>query len=179
MDLFDFVDDEREGIDIEIDGLTDCLIEIATGEMFSTEYHLRTTPIPRAEHKGWNFTWSRVDPRCDVYELFLENDPVVQGRIAVIPQKDYVEGIWIESAPHNMKHNDIQGKFRGVGGHLFAIGCQASIDNGTNGFLAFTAKTNLVDHYRDMMGAKQIGNSLRMYIDEAAAQVLIEKYMKK
>lgn len=55
MDLFDFVEDEREGregIDIEIDDLTDCLIEIATGEMFSTEYHLRTTPISRYEEVG-------------------------------------------------------------------------------------------------------------------------------
>ena len=179
MNLFDFVGDEREGVDIEIDALTDCLIEIETGEMFPTEYHLRTTPILRAEHKGWNFTWSRVDPRCDVYELFIENDPVVQGRIALIPQKDCVEGVWIESAPHNLKHGNVPGKFQGVGGHLFAIGCQASIDNGTDGYMAFTAKSGLIKYYRDVLGAQQIGNSLRMFVDEVVARTLIDKYMRK
>jgi hypothetical protein len=29
----------------------------------------------------------------------------------------------------------------------------------------FVAKTELIEHYKEMLGAKQIGNTQRMYID--------------
>ena len=45
--------------------------------------------------------------------------------------------------------------------------------------MVFTAKTGLINYYRDVLGAKQIGNSLRMYIDEVVAQMLIDKYMRQ
>lgn len=81
----------------------------------------------------------------------------------------------METAPHNFSHN---GKYTGVGGHLFAIACKMSMDAGCDGFVAFTAKNNLIEHYKETLGAKVISGQ-RMYIDDNAAKVLIEKYLER
>ena len=81
----------------------------------------------------------------------------------------------VESAPHNYGH---EGKYIGVGGHLFAIACQCSLESGCDGFVAFTAKSDLVEYYMRTLNAK-IFRGNRMYIDEEAAKVLIDKYIGK
>lgn len=81
----------------------------------------------------------------------------------------------VETAPHNYGHN---GKYEGVGGHLFAIACKASMDAGCNGVVAFTAKSSLVDYYKKLLHAVEIAPR-RMAILEDAAKILLDKYMKK
>ena len=78
----------------------------------------------------------------------------------------------VEAAPFNIGHD---GVFKGVGGHLFAIACKLSWDAGNEGFVQFTAKTNLVEHYRQTLGAKNIDEQT-MYIDSLAAIELIKRY---
>jgi len=48
---------------------------------------------------------------------------------------------------------------------------------GFEGFVAFDAKTKLIEHYKNVLNAKLIG-SQRMIIETAAASVLIGKYFK-
>ena len=71
-------------VDIVIDRITDCLIDTRTGQEVVTEYRLRETPIKSKDYKGWKFDWSITEKKgYDIYELFVKDDDVVQGRISV------------------------------------------------------------------------------------------------
>ena len=81
----------------------------------------------------------------------------------------------VEAAPFNVGHN---GRYKGVGAHLFAIACKLSWDVGNEGYVQFTAKTDLVEHYRQTLNAKNI-DWHTMYIDSYGAIELIRKYFKE
>jgi hypothetical protein len=80
----------------------------------------------------------------------------------------------VEAAPHNIGKN---GRYKGVGAHLFAIACKLSWDAGNEGYVQFTAKTDLVEHYTKTLGAHNI-DWHTMYIDSYGAVKLIKKYFK-
>lgn len=162
-------------VDILIDGLTDCLVERSTGKQVDTEYRLRTTPIKIKDYKGWKFDWGKTEKNgYNIYELFLKADNTVQGRISLKMDGGVADVEIVETAPHNYGH---KGKYEGVGAHLFAIACQVSMDEGCDGFVAFQSKTGLLAYYEEKLGAKRtIGQ--RMVIDERAAKILINKYIK-
>lgn len=164
-------------IDILIDELTDCLVERVTGSIVETEYRKRNTPIKPSEYRGWKFDW-RIPERNDyaIYELFLKNDKTVQGRIAVRIDGGVADVDIVESAPWNVGSETQQ--YIGVGGHLFAIACKLSLDANCDGFVAFTAKNNLINHYMETLNAKII-NDQRMYVDDQAAKILMEKYLER
>ena len=163
-------------IEIQIDELTDCLVERETGKLVDTYYEKRNAPIKPKDFKGWKFDWSKPEKNgYDIYELFLKDSKTVQGRIAYRVDGGVVDVDVVESAPQNIGHN---GKYEGVGGHLFALACQASFEAGCDGFVAFTSKTNLMEHYKESLGAEVIGGQ-RMCIDEKAARILTEKYLKR
>ena len=65
-----------------------------------------------------------------------------------------------------------------MGGHLFAIACKYSLDNGCDGYVAFTAKSNLIEHYKKELGAFLVMDR-RMCIEEKTAKMLIQKYINK
>lgn len=163
-------------VDILIDGLTDCLVRRSTGEQVETEYRMRTAPLKPIHYKGWNFDWSKTEKNgYNIYELFLAGDDIVQGRISLKIDGGVADVDIAETAPHNYGHS---GQYQGVGGHLFAIACQVSMEAGCDGFVAFTAKSNLITYYKKVLSA-QVARGQRMYIDETAANILIEKYIRK
>jgi hypothetical protein len=45
------------------------------------------------------------------------------------------------------------------------------------GFLSFTAKTKLIEHYERTLGAYHFGNHL-MILETKASSILVEKYFK-
>ena len=170
-------------IDISIDELTNCLISSETGEECDTEYRLVTRTISKNDAKmlkadGWKFDWSIPHQKgYEVYELLLKDTEELQGMIALkhIRSQYYTHVDILEAAPFNIGHD---GLYKGVGGHLFAIACKLSWDAGNEGFVQFTAKTNLVEHYRNTLGAKNI-DAQTMYIDSYGAITLIQKYFPK
>ncbi len=163
-------------VDILIDGITDCLIDTRTGEEVETEYRMRETPIRPKDYRGWKFNWSITEKSgYDIYELFLKDDDAVQGRISVKIDGGVADVDIVETAPHNYGHRGI---FTGVGAHLFAIACQVSLDAGYDGFVTFTSKSSLVEYYKEKLNAG-VFRDRRMYIDEEAAQILLDKYMRK
>ena len=163
-------------VSLVIDELTNCLIERRTGELVKTEYHLRSIPVRKKDYKDWNFNWSQTEINgYSIYELFVAGDSGVQGRISLKVSGGVVEVDIAESAPHNLGHT---GQYQGVWGHLFAIACQVSMEKGCDGVVAFTAKTGLIEHYRRTLNAKVI-HGQRMYIDEAAANILLDKYIRR
>ncbi len=52
------------------------------------------------------------------------------------------------------------------------------MESSCDGFVAFTAKSNLVEYYKRSLNAK-IAAGRRMYLDSEAATALINKYMRK
>ena len=80
----------------------------------------------------------------------------------------------LESAPFNIGQNKL---YEGVAGNLVAYACKVSFQKGFDGFVAFTAKTKLIEHYEKTLGAFHFKNQ-RMIIDSKAAKRLVEKYFK-
>lgn len=169
-------DDFKMQIDILIDELTDCLVKREDNTIVETEYRKLEDPIKKSSFKGWKFDWSKTQKEgYDIYELFVKGNPEVQGRISFKIDGGVADVDIVESNPHNVGK---QGKYIGVGGHLFAIACLFSLKSGCDGYVAFTSKTNLVAHYQEKLNA-QIIKGCRMYIDENAARVLINKYIER
>ena len=88
----------------------------------------------------------------------------------------------VEIAPFNNRHNPkniLKSKeYLGVGGHLFAEIARISFEKGYDGYVSFLAKTNLIEHYKKTLGAKQL-SYIEMYIDDEAAMKLVKKYYDK
>lgn len=101
----------------------------------------------------------------------------MQGRIALKHIRDqcYTHVDIVEAASFNV---GIRGKYKGVGAHLFAIACKLSWDAGNEGYVQFTAKTDLVAHYQKTLNAKMIDLHI-LYIDSYRAFELINKCFKE
>ena len=163
-------------VDIQIDKLTDCLIERESDSIVDTEYMERITTIKKKDFAGWKFDWSATQKNgYTVYELFVEDDDTVQGRISLKIDGGVADIDIVESAPHNYGHN---GKYIGVGGHLFAIACQISLEAGCDGVVAFTSKSDLVEYYKKELNAIEV-IPRRLVIFEDAAEILLDKYIRK
>lgn len=70
------------------------------------------------KHKSTKFNWSIPQKDgCEIYELFVNGDKTVQGRVAFkhIVTEGYTYLELIEAAPQNI---GILGVYEGVGGHL-------------------------------------------------------------
>jgi hypothetical protein len=162
-------------IDIFIDQLTPCLIERKTGNIINTTYkEIGKTDI-RTITKGWRFNWKEPFKQgYSIYGLMVHN--YIEGLIAFKAGEDCLDVGLVESNPLNVGSN---GTYYGVGAHLFAIAAVYSFKMGYEGYMRFTAKTNLIEHYRQHIFATQIGNSRDMYLDENSAKKLIDIYYKK
>jgi len=80
----------------------------------------------------------------------------------------------LESAPFNIGRSKL---YEGVPGNLVAYACKISFQNGFDGYLSFTAKTRLIEHYEKTLEAYHFGGHL-MIINTIAANKLIGKYFK-
>ena len=166
------------GLDFEIDKLTNSIENISTGEVFDTEI-VRLTEIDRKQiiKSDWQFDWIKElkDKTKAVYKLTTVNNPtIIQGLLSIEDNQDHIFMHLIESS----KFNKGKGKvYLGVPGNLVAYGCKGSVDKGYEGFLAFDAKTSLIKHYQESLGATYFRGQ-RMFIETSAAMKLISQYFK-
>ena len=172
-------------INIIIDELTNCLEVRKTGEIVETYYKKRRKKftdeeITKMHAEGWskNFNWKSVqDDSYQIYELRTKSDDELQGYVALKHQaKDYYTFVkLVESAPWNIGRKGI---YKGVGGHLFAIACKESWDNGNAGYVMFESKTDLVKHYMETLSATIMNARIpvKLLLDTRAAANLIQKY---
>ncbi len=165
-------------INIEVDKLTNSIENRITGDSFNTQ----VLPVNKDEVEklktGWSFDWllEFQSQTSKVYKLIVENNTnVIQGLISLNYKDSFVFIELIESADFNIGRNKV---YLGVAGNLFAFACKESWDNGNYGYVAFNSKTNLIEHYENTLGAKQIGNSNQMIIEPQEALILINKYYK-
>lgn len=159
-----------------IDKLTNSIENAITGEVFDTEFHrLVDTGVKHLVKKDWEFDWSeeiRAEVK-EVYKLTIKgNSNIIQGLLSLQVNQDHVFVFLVESAKFNRGKKKI---YLGVLGNLFAYACKRSLEEGLGGFVAYEAKTNLVEHFIEELEAIQIGKQ-RMYIGNPQAIKLIERY---
>lgn len=166
------------GLDFEIDKLTNSIENILTGEVFDTEIvKLNESDKKQIVKSDWQFDWINEvkDKTKAVYKLTTVNNPtIIQGLLSIEDKQDHIFMHLIESS----KFNKGKGKvYFGVPGNLVAYACKVSFDKGYEGFLAFDAKTTLIKHYEESLGATYFRGQ-RMFIETSAAIKLIAQYFK-
>ena len=168
---------ENIGIDIEIDELTNSIINVVTGDSFHTDVSRITKSDLKTITKknGWLFNWKLElkYPERDVFKLtIVNNEKIIQGLISLEVKSDHIYMHLVESAPFNKGKEKV---YAGVPGNLVAYACKLSFQRGHEGNVAFISKTQLVEHYIETLGAIHFGGRL-MIIDTKAAMKLINRY---
>lgn len=166
-------------IDIEIDILTNSIENVISGDSFQTDISLIVKNDLKTilKKKGWLFNWKTEYklPDRDVYKLTISGNPdIIQGLVSITERKDHVYMHLIESAPFNLGRDKV---YLGVPGNLVAFACRTSFHRGFDGYVSFTSKTQLIEHYEKTLGAINVGGHL-MVINTDAALQLIDKYYK-
>ncbi len=162
-----------------IDRLTNSILNTVSGDSFQTDViRLSISDLKLiTKKKGWNFNWKQEfdEIKKEVYKLTIVNNPsIIQGLLSVAIEQDHVFMNLLESAPFNIGKHKL---YEGVAGNLVAYACKISFQKGFEGFVSFTAKTKLIDHYEKTLGAFHFKNQ-RMIIDTQAARIIVEKYFK-
>ena len=165
--------------DFIIDRLTNSILNTISGDSFPTEVSILTKSDLKniTKKSGWNFNWKVEfkNEKSEQYKLTIVNNPnVIQGLLSITIENDHVFMDLLESAPFNIGQNKL---YEGVAGNLVAFACKLSFQKGFDGFIAFTAKTQLIKHYEKTLGAFHFKNQ-RMIIDTRASKRLVEKYFK-
>lgn len=169
---------------VDADELTPCLKDNLTGEIVDTE----VIPITRKsvlkkfnKHNGWYINWESLFDESEIYALVITGTYSIQGLIAVhndINSKTaFID--WAVASPENNTQIVPEKKYLGVGGHLFAIASQKSVEYGYDGAISgFAANKTLMSHYITEFGATPICilHEYQIFIDEAAANKIREVY---
>ena len=166
-------------LDFVVDKLTNSIQNTISGDSFITEVlRLTKSDLKQIVKKnGWNFNWKGelADNRKEVFKLtILNNSDIVQGLLSLTLESDHVYMHLLENAPFNIGEKKL---YEGVAGNLVAHACKLSFQQGFEGFVAFTAKTKLIEHYQKTLGAYTLGGH-RMIIPTDSAQILVDKYFK-
>lgn len=167
----------QPGLDFIVDKLTNSIENVVSGDSFPTDIILISAKDLSLVTKknGWLFDWKAEfkQPARDVYKLtIVNNQSIIQGLISLEIKPDHVYIHAVESAPFNRHKTKI---YAGVPGNLVAFSCKLSFQRGHEGNVSFLSKTQLVDHYIEILGAIHFGGRV-MIIDSLAAHKLINKY---
>ena len=166
-------------LDFEIDKLTNSIENTLSGEIFETEItKLSINQAKQIKEAEWGFEWHKElkEPANEVYKLTtLNNITIIQGLICFIDKGDHIFMPLIESAKFNKGKPKL---YRGVTGNLVAYACKISFERGYEGIVSFIAKSQLIEHYQQTLGAKRFGNSNRMFIDSKESHALVKQYFK-
>jgi predicted dithiol-disulfide oxidoreductase (DUF899 family) len=166
-------------LDFQIDRLTNSIRNTISGDSFPTDVSRVTKADLRqiTKKNGWSFNWKSEleDNTKEVYKLTITNNPnIIQGLLSFTVQPDHLYMDLLESAPFNRGRNKL---YEGVAGNLVAYACKVSFQQGFEGYISFTSKTKLIDHYKKTLGAVQFAGQL-LIINTIAANNLIDKYFK-
>ena len=164
-------------LDFEVDELTNSIKNIISLDSFKTDI----LPVSEKDFvkvtkkNDWKFNWKQEFKSADrsVYKLVIrDNVNIIQGLISLTPTHDNVYMHLIETAPFNFGNKKI---YSGVAGNLVAFACKQSFHRGTDGYVSFRSKTQLIKHYEETLGAVHFGGHL-MIINTQTALTLINKY---
>lgn len=165
-------------LDFWVDKLTNSIENTISGEVFDTAVTLLTPKDSKQiKRKEWAFNWHAEIKARDrqVYKLTtVQNPDIIQGLISVTDKRDHIFMDLIESATFNKGKKKL---YSGVAGNLVAFACKLSFEQGYDGVVSFIAKTQLIEHYRQTLGARLFAGN-RMFIDTSEALILVTKYFK-
>ena len=168
-------------MELVIDQFTQCLVDMQTGNTVDTAFS-KASPQYLQTLTGWAFDWCGSDlESAEIYKLSVSGSTEAEGLVALqYMERDHAVYVQLaESAPHNRGASK---RYGGVGGHLFAIAAQKSLEAGYGGFFFMDAKNiELVRHYQETLGAIWIGmaHEYRMLVEEDAAAKLVAVYTLK
>lgn len=168
----------KKGLSVEIDKLTNSIENAYTGEVFDTEITLiEKYNINEIKNTEWVFNWKKEfnDTSKEIFKLTTINNPsIILGLVSIEDKHDHIFMHLIESSGFN------KGKLKmylGIPGNLVAFACKLSFERGYKGYIAFDAKTALIRHYEETLGATHF-RGVRMFIQPSSAAKLISKYFK-
>ncbi|MHC8947893.1 hypothetical protein [Sphingobacterium hungaricum] len=166
-------------LDFEVDYLTNSIRNTISGDSFRTNIlRLTTTDLKQITKKnGWKFNWKveLEDNSKEVFKLTIVDNPqVIQGLISFTINKDHIYMNLLENAPFNLGKNKL---YEGVAGNLVAYVCKTSFQYGFDGYVSFTAKKKLIEHYIKTLNAINYSGQL-MILNTESSSILIDKYFK-
>ena len=158
-----------------IDGLTNSVVEVVTGRKYATEIHrMERAEIVALIDEGWRFDWARQFEVGEVYGLQIPKaGRAIHGLMSLSREVGFIQLHLLESHPENIGRLK---KFKGVPGNLVAYAARIAFELGFKGHVAFEAKTELISHYEQTLGARRIHGSQRMYLDRTASTKLVAQY---
>jgi len=167
-----------KGVEFYVDAITNSIVDVLTNESIETDVEpLEPCDLKKIlKRNGWKFNW-RMESKCpdrQLYKLLIRGDKAIQGLISIQVLEKYVEMYLIETAPHNFGRKK---KYSGVAANMVAFACKMSFEMGFEGYVGFRAKTRLIRHYIDTLGAELLFKD-RMQISEKAAEKLVNSYFK-
>ncbi len=175
---------EQGCLDIWIDDIVPCLKDTETGELKDTvvfKIESRSYLKKFKKKDGWHINWNEVPADVEVYALALLDTNEIQGLVGVRNDKDadavYIH--WACTAPQNNKREFGKQKYEGVGGHLFAIAVDKSIQWGHDGAVyGVAANEVLLVHYVKKFHGVYLGvlHQYHFWIPEDEAKKLLEVY---
>lgn len=169
---------QNKGLDFVIDKLTNSIENAVTNEVFDTEIRKLTIENSKQIKKSdWIFDWHKElkDTTKEIYKLTtLNNKDIIQGLLSIEDKHDHIFMHLIESSKFNKGKCKV---YLGVPGNLVAFACKMSFELKYDGVVSFIAKSQLIKHYEQTLGAKLFGGN-RMFIDTKEALILIYKYFK-
>jgi len=172
------INEEKIYLDFEVDKLTNSIENAISGEVFDTLItKLNTVDSKIIKKVDWTFNWHNElkDNTKQVYKLTTVSNPnIIHGLIRLTDKGDHIYMDLIESAKFNKGKNKL---YRGVAGNLVAFGCKMAFEKKYDGVVSFIAKTQLIEHYEQTLGAKLFGGN-RMFIDTKESLILTTKYFK-
>ena len=139
---------EKQGLDFEIDKLTNSIENVITGDSFSTDISILAANDLKSitKKQAWLFDWKKEikEPARDIYKLTIVNNPsIIQGLISLEVKSDHVYMHLLENAPFNKGKEKV---YSSVAGNLVAFACKLSFQRGHEGNVSFLSKSQLVEH---------------------------------
>lgn len=118
---------------------------------------------------------------AEIYALVIAGTVDIQGLIA-LQRSDDMQAVyiaWMCTAPQNNKLLVTEPKYFGVGGHLFAIAANKSLEYNYGGAITGNAANKeLPEHYCKVFNADFLGvlHPYQMMITEENAKKIVEVY---
>lgn len=176
---------DKSGIlSVQIDKFVPCLEDTKTGKLLDTEvYKISNTKALKGydEKNGWNVDWQKVCKQHDVYALTIKGQNEIQGLIGISYNKE-AKGMylaWASAAPWNTKQHSAEQRYKGVGGHLFAIAAEKTLEIDKHGYMYGYAKNEAVmNHYIEKLHAEYLGifHKYHIVIDTDGLLELMKEY---
>ncbi len=112
MYLYKVANKTKYHIGIEIDRLTNSIVNTISGDSFPTDIHAATKADLKIVTKknNWLFNWTNEFKLGDrlVFKLTIRNNPeIIQGLVSISDYNDHFYLHLIESAPFNLGKNKL------------------------------------------------------------------------